>query len=171
VVPPALPFFVEVPMGARGWTRRQVSHSVTAGCVWERFDVAMLALAEPVSGAPMRVGAPPDPGVVVQALGFGRCRGETRGLANRFGQLLVRESDALVIGLPLCRGDVGGPVVVPGTLDVIGIVSHQDDPDDGPRRTTTLARLDSVPARALFAQAVAIVKGEDPSRLGTVACE
>ena len=77
------------------------SHTLTAGCVWEKLDIAVLVLAEPVDLAKttprMRVVTAPSPGVDVQALGFGRCRGEKRAVSNRTGQLLVREADALIV--------------------------------------------------------------------------
>lgn len=167
----AAKFYVEVATSTLTWTKREVKLSVTPGCSWEKLDLAALVLGENVEWVqPLRVTTSPPPGPKMQALGFGRCSGESRALSHRVGELLRRESDALVVDLALCRGDVGGPVVEPGSGDVFAIISHQDDPDDTHRRTTTAVRLDTTPARALIAQAQALVANPE-AKLDAVACE
>lgn len=176
IIAPTSKFFVEVATSGFTWTKRQVAYVVTPGCVWEKLDLAMLVLTENVEWVqPLRVTTSPPPGPKMQALGFGHCAGETRGLSNRVGELLRREGDALVVDLALCRGDVGGPLVDVMSGDVFGIISHQDDPDDTHHRTTTVVRLDTTPARALQAQAGALATTEaskrDGVKLDAVACE
>jgi len=81
------------------------------------------------------------------------------------------DSDALVIAVGLCLGDVGGPVVSSAGGDLIGVVSHQDDPDNVAHPTTTIFRLDTTSARSLFAAAAAVAGGNDPAKAPSVACE
>lgn len=171
-VAPNAKFYVEVASSTLTWTRRQVSYAVTPSCVWEKLDIAALVLAEPIEWVqPLQVTTSPPPGRTLQALGFGRCSGETRGIAHRTGELLRREGDALVVDLPLCKGDVGGPVVDSASSDLLGIISHQDDPDTTPRRTTTIVRLDTTPTRAVVAQAQKLAASPDGVKLEAVACE
>ena len=165
-------FYVEVATSTLTWTRRQVAFAVTPSCVWEKLDVAALVLAEPIEWVkPLQVTTSPPPGQTLQALGFGRCSGETRGIAHRKGELLRREGDALVLDLALCKGDVGGPLVDEVSGDLLGIISHQDDPDGAPRHTTTIVRLDTTPARAVVAQAAKLAASPDGVKLEAVACE
>ena len=171
-VAPNAKLYVEVATSTLTWTRRQVSFVVTPSCVWEKLDVAALVLAESIEWVkPLKVTTLPPPGQTVQALGYGRCSGETRGIAHRKGQLLRSEGDAFVIDLSLCKGDIGGPVVDEVSGDLLGVISHQDDPDDAPRHTTTIERLDSTPARAVVAQAVKLAASPDGVKLEAVACE
>jgi hypothetical protein len=171
-VPADKPHRVEVASSTLTWTNRQASHAVVPACEWEKLDVAVLVLKEPIEWVqPLRVAMAPGPGGGVQALGFGRCPGETRGLSSRTGPVISSEPDAIVIDVPLCKGDVGGPVIERAQGDLVGVVSHQDDPDDSPRRTTTIVRFDTSVTRALFDQAAQIVKGDDPTKLAPVACE
>jgi hypothetical protein len=170
-VAPSTAFYVEVASSTMTWTRRTVTHVVTGSCEWHKLDIAALVVSEPIEWVvPLRVTTAPPPGATLQALGFGRCAGETRGLSNRTGELLSREGDAIVLDVPLCRGDVGGPVVDSGA-QVLGLVSHQDDPDNAARHTTTIVRLDTTPARAVVAQAHTFADKGDGAPRDAVACE
>jgi hypothetical protein len=51
-----------------------------------------------------------------------------------------------------------GPIVDKGTL--VGLISHRDDPDDSPRKTTTAFRLDTTAARTVLARAQEIAGGK-----------
>ena len=165
------PHRVEVASSTLTWTNRIATHAVVPACEWAKLDVAVLILKEPVEWVqPLKVAMAPGPGGGVQALGFGRCVGETRGISSRTGPVIASEDDAIVIDIPLCKGDVGGPVVERAAGDLVGVVSHQDDPDDSPRHTTTIMRFDTTATRALFEQAAQIVKGDDPAKLAPIAC-
>jgi hypothetical protein len=166
------PHRVEVASSTLTWTNRSATHVVVPACEWTKLDVAVLVLSEPIDWvAPLKVAMAPGPGGGVQALGFGRCAGESRSLSARTGPVISAEDDALVIDVPLCKGDVGGPVVERAAGDLVGVVSHQDDPDDSPRHTTTIMRFDTTAARALLDQAAQLAKGGDPAKLAPVACE
>jgi hypothetical protein len=171
-IPSDQPHRVEVASSTLTWTNRQATHVVVPACGWEKLDLALLVLKEPVEWVqPLKVVMAPGPGGGVQGLGFGKCPGETRGLHERFGAVLSSEPDAIVIDIPLCKGDVGGPVVERAAGDLVGVISHQDDPDDSPRRTTTIIRFDTTPTRALLNQAQAVTRGQDAATLEPVACE
>jgi Trypsin-like peptidase domain len=172
VVPADKPHRVEVASSTLTWTNRSATHAVVPACGWEKLDVAVLVLKEAVDWVqPLKVAMAPGPAGNVQALGFGRCAGESRGLSSRTGRVISSEPDALVIDIPLCKGDVGGPVIEGAQGDLVGVVSHQDDPDDSPRHTTTIVRFDTSIARALVAQAAAVAKGDDLKKLAPIACE
>ncbi|CAN5494760.1 hypothetical protein BH09MYX1_BH09MYX1_41650 [soil metagenome] len=159
---------VELASSTTTWTERRVTHIVTADCDWAQFDAALLVLDEPVPASkPIDLATTPAPGAPVQALGFGRCRGETRGFSGRTGQVVERESDAVVFDVPMCKGDVGG-VVFDGNASAFGIVSHQDDPNGSARRTTTAFRLDTSVARHLMELGNAVATGSKDST--PVAC-
>jgi len=163
---------VEVASSTLTWTNREASHVIVPACEWSKLDLAVIILKEPVEWVqPLKVTSAPGPGGGVQALGFGKCVGETRSVHERTGAVLSTEDDAVVIDVPLCRGDVGGPVVERATSDLVGVISHQDDPDGSPRRTTTIVRFDTAATKALVAQAAAILKGGDPSKLAPLACQ
>lgn len=159
---------VELASTTMTWTARKVTQIITADCDWARFDAALLVLDEPVATKPLELATAPAPGAPVQALGFGKCRGETRPFSERTGQVVVRESDAVVFDVPMCRGDVGG-VVFDGNATAFGVVSHQDDPNGSARRTTTAFRLDTAVARKLMETGTAVVGGAKPA--APVACE
>ncbi len=152
---------VEVASTSLTWTARHVSHVVTPACEWKKFDAAVLVLDEPVDWiVPMKVSTAPSPGATVQAMGFGRCRNEHRPISQRMGHVLERQSDALEVEIGLCQGDVGGGFV-DAAQGLVGIVSHQDDPDNADRRTTTGFRVDTGAARRLLEVADAVAKSGD----------
>ncbi len=160
---------VEIASSALTWTARRAKWAIVPACEPGELDAALLVLAEPAPWVePLRVVSAPPPGGAVQALGFGTCAGETRARASRFGVVRARVSDEVVVDVPLCRGDVGGPVVEGD--GVIGLASHRDDPEGSPLRTTTIVRLDTMQARELLAQAKAVADGGDASKLAPVAC-
>lgn len=141
---------VEVASTSLTWTARHVAYVVTPNCDWKKFDAAILVLDEPVDWiVPLKPSGAPSAGGTVQAMGFGKCRGEHRPISQRTGQIVERQADALEVEIGLCQGDVGG-AFVDGAAGLVGVVSHQDDPDNAERHTTTGFRVDTTPARALF---------------------
>lgn len=163
-------YTIEIASSALTWTRRTAVHALAPACDWKDLDVAMLVLAEPTPfAAPLRVVSAPATGAKVQALGFGHCRGDKRPLGQRTAEVRKTLGTDVIIDAPLCRGDVGGPVVDGSGGDVFGLISHRDDPEGSPLRTTTIARIDVGPARELLAQANALAeKGTKPT--APVAC-
>lgn len=159
---------VELASSTMTWTARKVTHVVTADCDWGTFDAALLVLDEAIgSTKPVDLATTPAPGAPMQALGFGRCRGDARPFGERTGQVVERETDAVVFDVGMCKGDVGG-LVVDGAGTAFGVVSHQDDPNGAERKTTTAFRLDTTVARHLFEAGNAIASGATPA--GPVAC-
>jgi hypothetical protein len=161
---------IEIASSNLTWTSRRVSQTVTAACDRHGLDVAVLVLSEAAAWTePLRVTSAPGPGAKVEALGFGRCKASESGSRQRV--VISRESDEFVLDTPFCRGDMGGPVVDGREGDLVGIVSHNDDPPGSPRKTTSIARLDTTPARALVAQAGRVADGKAAKDETPIACE
>jgi len=161
---------VEVASTSLTWTARHVAFVVTPACEWKKLDAAVLVLDEPADWvAPLKASAAPAEGATVQALGFGRCKNEHRPIAQRTGQVLVRQADAIEVEIGLCHGDTGGGFV-DGATGLTAIVSHQDDADNSDRRTTTGFRIDTMAARKLFETAANVAKSSDP-KTAAPACE
>jgi hypothetical protein len=161
---------VEVASTTLTWTVRNVTHVIAPGCDWTDFDAAILVLdAETPGAAPVKLTSAPSPGASIQALGFGRCRGESRAFGQRTGQIVTREPDAISIDFGLCQGDVGG-AIVDTSANLVAIVSHQDDPDNAQRHTTTAFRADAPEVRALLAAGESVVAGGDPAKVEAIAC-
>lgn len=162
---------VEIPSSTLTWTNRRAKYAVRPDCDWTELDIALLVLAEPAAWVqPLKVISAPNTGAKVQALGFGNCPGLPRGMKDRIGTVRSRVSEAVVIDVPLCKGDTGGPVVDGLDGDVIGLISRRDDPEGSPLRTTTIARLDTTNARKLLDQAKSLAAGGDASKVTAVAC-
>ncbi len=162
---------VEIASGSLTWTMRTPSKIVAPNCQWGDVDLAVLVLAEPVDWVkPVPMGTVTEPGAKVQALGFGHCAGADHGIRDKAGTILSIDGEAFTIDVGLCRGDVGG-FVVDGAGSLLGIVSHQDDPDDSPRRTTTIFREDTRFARRLLAQAQQVADATGPARPSPLTCE
>jgi hypothetical protein len=162
---------VEVASTSLTWTARHVKAVVTPACDWKKLDVAVLVLDEPVDWiTALKISTAPSPGATVQAMGFGRCRNEHRPISQRMGNVLEREADAIEVDIGLCQGDVGG-----GFVDVaaglVGIVSHQDDPDNSERHTTTGFRVDTTATHNLLTVAGAVAQSGDVKGATASACE
>jgi len=162
---------VEVASTSLTWTARHVAAVVTPACDWKKLDAAVLVLDEPVDWiVPLKVSTAPSPGATVQAMGFGRCRNEHRPISQRMAHVLERQSDALEVEIGLCQGDVGGGFV-DSSAGLVGIVSHQDDPDNANRRTTTGFRVDTAPARRLLEVANAVASTGNPKAATASTCD
>jgi hypothetical protein len=162
---------IEVASSTLTWTNRRAKYAVLPQCDETELDVAILVLEEsvPPLSVPLRIVSAPNTGARVQALGFGHCAG-SKATKERSGSVRTRDSQAIVIDIPLCKGDVGGPVVDGREGEVIGLISHRDDPEGSPLKTTTIARLDSVWARDLLAQAKVLSEGGRAAQIQAVAC-
>lgn len=163
---------VEIASSTLTWTNRKAKYAVVPACDWDDLDVALLVLAEPVPWVqPLKVASAPGTGARVQALGFGQCTGRATIMKERVGVVRSRVSEAIIIDVPLCKGDTGGPVVEGNAGDIIGLISHRDDPEGSPLRTTTIARLDTTSARELLTQAKDIADGSDATKRIAIACK
>jgi len=169
---PEREFRIEIASSTLTWTNRRAKFVVRPQCDWNELDVAILVLSEnaPVLVQPLKIASAPGTGARVQALGFGHCAGQSRAMKDRAGVVRSRVSEAIVIDVPLCRGDAGGPVIDGNDGEVVGLISRRDDPEGSPLRTTTIARLDTTHARELVAQAKQIAEGADITKLQAVAC-
>ncbi len=109
---------------------------------------------------------------VVDPIGFGRCGFSTGGVHRRprvGGPIESVAKGTFRVRASVCPGDSGGPVLVRGTSEVVGVMSMSAmDADERTAGISIAARLDSV--RAVFAQARAIADGASPAELPPIAC-
>jgi secreted trypsin-like serine protease len=76
----------------------------------------------------------------------------------------------MVLDASVCPGDSGGPVVVRGTHEVVGVVSLSAmDGDDRTRAPSIMARVDTF--RRVFAQGRLIADGMSPAELPPLDCQ
>lgn len=163
---------VEVASSTLTWTNRRAKYAVVPDCRYRELDLGILVLAEPVPWVQaLKIASAPGTGAKVQALGFGHCAGQKEALKERIGTVRNRDSESVVIDVPLCKGDTGGPVIDGTDGDVIGLISRRDDPEGSPLRTSTIARLDTASARELLAQAQQLADGSDIAKLPGVRCQ
>ncbi len=163
---------VEVASSTLTWTNRKAKYAVLPKCDESDVDIAILVLDEPVPAlvVPLKIVSAPDTGGRDQALGFGRCAGASASMKERAGAVRNRGGKSIVVDIPLCSGDVGGFVIDGRDGEVVGLISHRDDPEGSPLRTTTIARLDTTWARDLIAQAKQISEGADATKAQAIAC-
>ena len=170
-IDPEREYRVEIASSTLTWTNRRAKWAALPDCKWHELDLGILVLSEPAPWVePLRIASAPGTGAKVQALGFGHCAGHKETIKERLGTVRNRDSEAVVIDVELCKGDTGGPVLEGIGGDVIGLISHRDDPEGSPLRTTTIARLDTNEARDLLGQAKQVADGTDASTLKGVAC-
>jgi hypothetical protein len=162
---------VEVASSTLTWTNRRAKYAVLPQCDETELDIAILVLEEPapVLVTPLKVVSAPNTGAAVHALGFGHCVG-SKNSNERSGTVRSRVAQAVVIDVPLCKGDVGGPVINGPDGEVIGLISHRDDPEGSPLTTATIARLDTTWARDLVAQAKRLSEGAESANVESIAC-
>lgn len=162
---------VEIASSALTWTNRRARYAVVPDCRFRELDLGILVLAEPVPWVQaLKIVSAPGTGATVRALGFGHCAGQKETMKERIGTVRNRDSEGVVIDVPLCKGDTGGPVIDGTDGEVIGLISRRDDPDGSPLRTTTITRLDTTTARDLLAQAKQLADGMEISKLQGVSC-
>lgn len=161
---------VEVASSTLTWTIRRVASVITPSCDWKGLDLAIVVLDEAAPSPPVSVGTVPSAGATVQALGFGKCRGDTKAFSNRTGAVVARGDSEVVVDILLCQGDVGGAVFDTGSSTYVGVISQKSD-----RRhpnvvaATSIVRFDTQRSRDLLAAAEAATKGQ--SIQNAIACE
>ncbi|HSO31882.1 MAG TPA: trypsin-like peptidase domain-containing protein [Labilithrix sp.] len=171
LLPAGREYKIEIASSTLTWTSRSAKYAVLPSCEWTDLDVGLLVLEGPAPWVqPLKIASAPGTGGRVQALGFGRCAGRGVSMKDRVGTVRSRVSEAVVVDVPLCKGDVGGPVIDGPDGEVIGLISHRDDPEGSPLHTTTIVRLDTTSARELLAQAQQITDGPDATKAKPVAC-
>jgi V8-like Glu-specific endopeptidase len=139
-------------------------------------DIALLVLSRKVVGLStmtVRLDTAPKLGEFVDPIGFGRCA--TNGNAihrsrREGGHIRAMTGETMVLDASVCPGDSGGPVVVRGTHEVVGVVSLSAmDGDDRTRAPSIMARLDAF--RRVFAQGRLIADGMSPAELPPLDCQ
>ncbi len=120
-------------------------------------------------GQPVSIATAPSPGANIQALGFGKCRGDTKPFSGRTGKVVARHDTEVIVDVNLCQGDVGGAVFDTGAGGYVGVVSRKGEAGPNAIVATTIVRFDTHHARDLLAAADSVTKGDPPK--ATVACE
>jgi len=157
---------VEVASSTLTWTVRKVASVVTPACDWKKLDLAIVVLDEdaPPLAVPASVTSAPAPGGGIQALGFGKCRGDDRPFSGRTGTITARRDASIVVDVLLCQGDVGGGIFDASAGGYLGVVSRRgDSPDE--RQKTSIVRFDTSKARDLMTLATAVAKGENATAI------
>lgn len=161
---------VEVASSTLTWTARHVQAVVLPACDWRKLDLAILVLDDAAPSAPASAVSAPAQGASVQALGFGKCRGDTKPFSGRTGSVLERHDADIVVDVLLCQGDVGGGAFDPGAGGYLGVISRKGESRAGAGAATTVVRFDTQRARELLAVADGVAKGAPPAKTD-VACE
>lgn len=139
-------------------------------------DLAVLVLSRKLVGLPTmtaRLDKAPRVGEVVDPVGFGRCATSAGGIHRRAregGPVRAMNGETLMLDASVCPGDSGGPVVVRGSHEVVGVVSLSAmDGDERTKAASVMARIDAY--RSVFANARMIADGASPSELPPLSCE
>ena len=163
---------VEVASSTLTWTERSITYLVVPDCEWEKLDMAILVLDRPMDWVePLKFAVPPGPGAGASGYGFGKCPDEKTPPVKRTGEIVTNDGDEIIVNIPYCRGGNGGPLIGKASNQIIGVVSHREDPNRAaPRRNTASFRVDTKTGRALKEQAEQIAQtGALPGK--QIACE
>lgn len=159
------------------WGEVSVRHVVAPPCghAGGAGDVAVLVLSRKVVGLTTmtaRLDTPPRIGEEVVPVGFGRCalsRGGIRRQERLGGDIRALTGETLHLDASVCPGDSGGPVLIKGSHEVVGVVSLSAmDHDERTRGPSVMARLDA--QRLVFAHARLVADGMSPSELPPLEC-
>ncbi len=137
-------------------------------------DVAVLVLERKLVGLGTMTPRfdPPRVGQTVDPVGFGRCATSGDAIRRHLrdgGSIRSTTSETFFMEASVCPGDSGGPVLLRGTHQVIGVVSLSAmDGDDRTRQASIMARIDAY--RKVFAQARQIADGVSRSELPPLSC-
>jgi len=139
-------------------------------------DIAVLVLSRKLVGLPTmtpRLDKAPRIGEVIDPVGFGRCSTSSGGILRRSregGSIRAMSGETMMLEASVCPGDSGGPVIVRGSHEVVGVVSLSAmDHDERTKAPSVMARVDAY--RSVFANARMIADGASPSELPPLSCE
>lgn len=139
-------------------------------------DIAVLVLQHPLKGLPIwrpRLDAPPKVGEVLDPVGFGKCALSPEGITRRIrmgGPVESVDANVIRMTASICPGDSGGPVIVRGSEEVVGIVSMSAmDADAKTRNASIMVRIDTF--RRVIAHARWVADGTPKNELPPLACE
>jgi V8-like Glu-specific endopeptidase len=137
-------------------------------------DVAVLVLERKLIGvatARPRLDDAPRVGESVSPVGFGRCALSADAISrkHRAGGRIDRVLDSRFrLDAAICPGDSGGPVLAPGSGEIVGVTSAAVmDGSEATRGRAEFTRLDRW--RGVFANAKAIAEGQSASELPPIA--
>lgn len=139
-------------------------------------DIAILVLGRKLVGLPTmtpRLDKAPHMHEVVDPMGFGRCATSEGGIRRRFregGPIQALTGETLLLEASVCPGDSGGPVVLRGSHEVLGVISMSAmDGDERTRARSIVARIDTY--RSVFSHARLIADGLPANELPPLSCD
>jgi V8-like Glu-specific endopeptidase len=139
-------------------------------------DVAVLVLTRKLVGLSTmtaRLDRAPRVGETVDPMGFGRCATSQGGIHRRVrdgGTIRAVSNETMLLDASVCPGDSGGPVVVRGSHEVVGVISLSAmDGDERTRAASIMARIDAF--RPVFAHARLIADGLPANELPPLDCK
>ena len=138
-------------------------------------DLAILVLNRKLVGLSTmtpRLDAPPRIGETIDPVGFGMCATTQEGIRRRprlGGPIRALTGETIELSAQICPGDSGGPLLLRGTHEVVGVVSLSAmDGVDQTWGASVVARLDSY--RSVFSNARLIADGADPAEVPPLTC-
>lgn len=160
------------------WGEVGVRHVVTPPCGegGGAGDVAVLVLSRKLIGISTmtaRLEAPPKVGEDVYPIGFGRCALSADAIHRRTrsgGPIRAISGETLHVDASICPGDSGGPVLLAGSREIVGVVSLSAmDHDERTVGPSVMARIDSY--RMVFTHARMLADGDmSPAELPPLEC-
>jgi V8-like Glu-specific endopeptidase len=139
-------------------------------------DVAILVLSRKLVGMPTmtpRLDEPPKIGEAIDPIGFGRCATSADGIRRHVragGPINALSGETLHVVASICPGDSGGPVVLRGSRQIVGVISLSAmDGDEKTSAPSIMARLDAF--RSVFNHARLIADGLSQAELPPIECK
>ncbi len=171
---------VRIEFGGREqvWGKIAATHIVVPSCgeAGGEGDIAVLVLEKKLAKMktlPMRLDVPPKKGELVDAVGFGQCArgdGAIKRMHREGGAIEWAKAGSIRLDAAVCPGDSGGPVIVRGSGEIVGVVSLSAmDADEKTKSPSVMARVDTF--RPIFAYARLIADGHSPGELPPLTCD
>lgn len=138
-------------------------------------DVAILVLTRKLVGLSTmtaRLDTAPKIGETIDTVGFGRCASSDgiRRHMREGGPIRATTGEAVVVNASICPGDSGGPAIIRGSKEIVGVVSMSAmDGDERTKAPSVMARIDAF--RSVFANARLIADGLSPAELPPLECK
>ncbi len=138
-------------------------------------DVAVLVLTRKLVGLSTmtaRLDTAPKIGETIDTVGFGRCASSDgiRRHTREGGPIRATTSEAVVVNASICPGDSGGPAIIRGSKEIVGVVSMSAmDGDERTKAPSVMARIDAF--RSVFANARLMADGLSPAELPPIECK
>ena len=126
-------------------------------------DLAILVLSRKLVGLSTmtpRLDGPPRIGETIDPVGFGTCAAAReegiRRRAREGGTIRALTGETIELNASICPGDSGGPLLLRGSSEIVGVVSLSAmDGDDHTKSPSVVARIDAY--RSVFSDRKSVV--------------